>query len=193
VETGYVDSGNRIDSLATGNLKLLPTSTTLFDINAAQTSLPPNLSNTSVLLTAASGSAALEYGGQVEVEFANSNTYAIGTSWDLFAASAGTSVDRTGVLSGFSTKGVGSPYDNLQFVKISAGTGSGDAIWQSDWAGSTDTKLVFNEATGQLVVVPEPPTMVFAGIGAAMTGWSFLRRRHRRHGDVRTAVVPMKA
>lgn len=196
VETGYLDTdntGKMIDALSTSNLQLLSTSTTLFDINAAQTSSPPNLSNTAVLLTAASGSASLAYGGQVSVEFTTSDVYAIGTTWDLFAAGSGTTVDRTGVLAGFSTFGVG-PYSGLTFTKIDAGTGSGDAIWQSGWAGSTDTKLVFNESTGQLVVVPEPSTMVFAGIGIMMSGWSLLCRNRRAHAARRAAAtLPLAA
>lgn len=182
VETGFFDGDNTqqmVGSLSTGNLQLAADSTTLFDINASQTSLPPNISNTSVLLTSLTGSAALNYAGGVSVEFANSNVYPIGTTWDLFAAAPGTTVDRTGVLSSFSTNGTG-PYSGLSFTKVNPGTGSGDAIWQSDWAGSTDTKLVFNEATGQLVVVPEPSTIVFACIGAAMSGWSLVRRHRKK-------------
>ena len=192
VETGYLDTGNTgqmIDALSTSDLQLLSTSTTLFDINAAQSSSPPNVSNTAVLLTSTSGAASLDYGGQVSVEFANSNVYAIGTTWDLFAGGPGTTVDRTGGLAGFSTAGVG-PYSGLTFTKIDPGTGSGDAIWQSDWAASTDTKLVFNESTGQLVVVPEPSTMVFAGIGVMMTGWSLLGR-HRRANAARRAAAKL--
>lgn len=191
VETGYLDTdntGQMIDALSTSDLKLLATSTTLFDINAAQTSSPPNLSNTSVLLTSTSGSASVDYGGQVSVEFANSNVYSIGTTWDLFAAGAGTTVDRTGGLAGFSTAGVG-PYSGLTFTKIDPGTGSGDAVWQSGWAGSTDTKLVFNESTGQLVVVPEPSTMVFAGIGVMMSGWTLLCRHRRAKAGRRIAAT----
>jgi hypothetical protein len=76
----------------------------------------------------------------------------------------------------------------LTFTKIDPGTGSGDAIWQSDWAGSTDTKLVFNESTGQLVVVPEPSTMVFAGIGVMMSGWSLVCRQRRANAARRAAA-----
>jgi hypothetical protein len=191
VETGWYEDANynlMIDALSTSDLKLLSTSTTLFDINAAQPSSPPNLSNTQVLLTSTSGSASLDYGGQVSVEFTDESVYEVSNQWDLFKADPGTTVDRTGGLAGLSTAGVG-PYAGLTFTKIDPGTGSGDAIWLSDWARSTGTKLMFNESTGQLVVVPEPSTMVFAGIGVMMSGWSLVCRQRRANAARRAAAT----
>lgn len=127
-------------------------------------------------LTSPTGTASLVYGGVVAINFENSNTYAIGTTWDLIKTDATTVADRTGTLAGIATTGLG-PYAGLTFTVLSAGTGSGDAVWRSGWAGSTDTMLEFREASGQLVVVPEPSTMVFAGMGAALSGWSMWRRR----------------
>jgi hypothetical protein len=46
---------------------------------------------------------------------------------------------------------------------------------------SDGTYLVFEAQTGNLVVnlvvVPEPSTMVFAGLGVAMSGWTMWRKR----------------
>jgi len=39
------------------------------------------------------------------------------------------------------------------------------------------TYLVFQAATGNLVVVPEPSTIVFAGLGVAMSGWTMWKKR----------------
>ena len=48
--------------------------------------------------------------------------------------------------------------------------------WQSPFA-SDGTYLVFSAQTGNLVVVPEPSTMVFAGLGVAMSGWTMWKKR----------------
>ena len=40
--------------------------------------------------------------------------------------------------------------------------------------------LTFDQQAGQMVVVPEPSTVVFAGIGAVMAGWHMLKERRRR-------------
>jgi len=37
--------------------------------------------------------------------------------------------------------------------------------------------LVFQSTTGNLVVVPEPSTIVFAGLGVAMSGWTMWKKR----------------
>ncbi|NBV46199.1 MAG: hypothetical protein EBR86_11330 [Planctomycetia bacterium] len=60
-----------------------------------------------------------------------------------------------------------------------------DPDFPQKWVSSATTDgqyLTFDQMTGQMVVVPEPSTVVFAGIGAAMTGWHMLKkRRSRRH------------
>jgi hypothetical protein len=43
--------------------------------------------------------------------------------------------------------------------------------------GGNPEWLVFQSTTGNLVVVPEPSTMVFAGVGVAMAGWSVWKKR----------------
>ena len=51
------------------------------------------------------------------------------------------------------------------------------------WVSTSTTNgqyLTFNQLTGEMVVVPEPSTVVFAGIGAAMAGWHMLKERRRR-------------
>lgn len=63
----------------------------------------------------------------------------------------------------------GGPYDGLSFVD------QGGGIWQTGDAGGQ--YLVFNENTGYLVVVPEPSTIAFAGIGIGMAGWSAWKKR----------------
>jgi hypothetical protein len=53
------------------------------------------------------------------------------------------------------------------------------SVWVSTMA--TDGRyMVFSQSTGDLVVVPEPSTLVFAGIGAAMAGWRLVKQRRAR-------------
>jgi len=50
-------------------------------------------------------------------------------------------------------------------------------VWWTN-ANSSGQSLKFAEATGNLIVVPEPSTIVIASIGAAMAGlWRFRRRK----------------
>lgn len=161
--------------LTTSSLTLQSTSQAQFTIANHGVS-PIGEQQNYVELASTSGTATVAYGGAVGIAFENANTYGIGTTWDLIKTDATTVADRTGILSSVATTGVG-PYAGLSFHLHSAGTGSGDAVWRSGWAGSTDTVLEFREASGQLVVVPEPSTMVFAGMGAALSGWSMWRRR----------------
>jgi hypothetical protein len=48
--------------------------------------------------------------------------------------------------------------------------------WITGW-NSDQQRLVFSQSTGSLTIVPEPSTIVFAGIGMAMFGWSTWTRR----------------
>jgi hypothetical protein len=52
-------------------------------------------------------------------------------------------------------------------------------LWVSGTTASGQY-LTFDQQAGQMVVVPEPSTVVFAGIGAAMAGWHMLKERRRR-------------
>ncbi|RLS47829.1 MAG: PEP-CTERM sorting domain-containing protein, partial [Planctomycetota bacterium] len=44
-------------------------------------------------------------------------------------------------------------------------------------AGGQQQYLVFQAQSGNLVVVPEPSTIVFAGLGVAMSGWTMWKKR----------------
>ena len=62
-------------------------------------------------------------------------------------------------------------------------------LWVSQ--GATNGQwLTFNQTTGDLVVVPEPSTFVFAGIGASMAGWHLMKqRRTNRRSERRFAEL----
>jgi len=86
------------------------------------------------------------------------------------------------------TSGSASPTNNASNFSalVLADNGSGSPYagaftqFGQEWISpsATDgTYLVFQAATGNLVVVPEPSTIVFAGLGVAMSGWTMWKKR----------------
>ena len=68
------------------------------------------------------------------------------------------------------TNAIGTIYDGLTF------SGPVGGVWTTGQA-SNGQSFYFNSTTGQLVVVPEPSTIVFAGVGLGMAGWSAWKKR----------------
>lgn len=104
-----------------------------------------------------------------------SGPLAIGTTWNLFQGVNFTS-------------GSASPLNNasnfaaLVLADNASGSPYAGAFTQfgQEWispAATNGTYLVFQAATGNLVVVPEPSTIVFAGLGVAMSGWTMWKKR----------------
>jgi len=103
------------------------------------------------------------------------NLQPYGKSWDLF--------------SGVNLRsGSAAPVNNASnFSTFAFTTSSSTSPYYGTWtrygqewsspAASDGTYLVFQAATGNLVVVPEPSTMVFAGLGVAMSGWTMWKKR----------------
>jgi hypothetical protein len=114
-------------------------------------------------------------GGLLALTFDNSTKYGVGTTFDLFQFPAGS---PSGNLGAIQVKG--GLYDGLTFSGPTAG------VWVSS-ANADGQYLTFSQLTGDLVVVPEPSTLVFAGIGAAVSGWTIWRRR--RGGKARSPMV----
>jgi hypothetical protein len=104
-----------------------------------------------------------------------------GDSWALFSSAsfAGdfTSITMTGT------------YGNVSFTKLN------DDVWQSQYLGNGQqfnfyVNSVNGGVAGTLYAVPEPSTIVFAGIGMAMFGWStWTRRRAKARRQVIEASV----
>jgi autotransporter-associated beta strand protein len=95
-----------------------------------------------------------------------------GDSWALFSSGSFTgdftSINMTGV------------YGNVSFTKID------NDVWQSEYLGNGQQfNFYVNSANGgvagTLYAVPEPSTIVFAGIGIAMFGWSTWTRRRAKN------------
>jgi hypothetical protein len=104
-----------------------------------------------------------------------SNPLNVGLVWNLFQG-----VNFTAG----SPSAVNNASNFAQLVLADGGSGSPYAgtftqfgqEWKSPVAGD-GTYLVFQAATGNLVVVPEPSTIVFAGLGVAMSGWTMWKKR----------------
>jgi len=100
------------------------------------------------------------------------------TSWDFFDFAS-----QSGNLAGI-TLGATDTYNGLAFTTATSSGNYfdqkyGAGIWLSDWTAGGQ-RFIFSQASGVLTVVPEPSTIVFAGIGAAMLGWHTWTRGRRK-------------
>jgi hypothetical protein len=126
------------------------------------------------------GSAPLTYGGLLNLTL--SGSYADQTSFGLFSGFT----SQSGSLSAITLSATGSPYSGLTFSNFTNTSlpdqtyynlASGD--WITGW-NTSHQRLIFSQSSGTLTVVPEPSTIVFAGIGVAMFGWSTWTRRRAK-------------
>ena len=114
----------------------------------------------------------LTLGGTLDLDMtaAGSQAFAIGTTWNLFiGVNAGGNAASNFSSALLSNVDASSPYAGLSFSE-----------YGTEWftpQGTDGTWLVFQAQTGNLVVVPEPSTMVFAGLGVAMSGWTMWKKR----------------
>ena len=118
-----------------------------------------------------------QLGGAFELDANNlgSNLYSPGTTWGLFSGvnyTAGSPSPVNGA-SNFSVFAMSPSSSSSPYFGTFTRFGQ---EWQSPFA-SDGTYLVFSAQTGNLVVVPEPSTMVFAGLGVAMSGWTMWKKR----------------
>jgi hypothetical protein len=116
-------------------------------------------------------------GGLLALTFDDSTQYAVGTTFDLFEFPSSSPSGNLGAI-----RVTGGPYDGLAFG------GPTEGLWVSS-VNSVGQHLVFSQLTGDLVVVPEPSTLVFAGIGAAVSGWTGWRRRRSGHRTIADGVI----
>ncbi len=189
---------------ASNDVTLAATSTVDFDIGGGGPSLraEPGTDFDQVVFAADYQSGVLTYDGFLNLNFSTSTTFDNGADFQLFnPGEVGTFTGNLAGINPTTTTG-SSPYDGLTFTtydsfseadkeflssyyldKFGVNIGTGD--WISSWNGAGEQRLVFSQSTGTLTVVPEPSTIVFAGIGMAMFGWSSWTRRRakaRRQG-----------
>lgn len=152
------DSPGRIEATT---VSLASSATTLMEIVAAGTA---GSNYDTVVVDAAGG---LTYGGTLSLMFSNSSPFADGTTFDLF----GFTGSPGGAFSSITASGIGD-YAALTFAL------DGDGTWTtSNTPGGQYLK--FSPLTGDLVIVPEPSTVVSLGIAAAafVAGQRWRRRK----------------
>jgi fibronectin-binding autotransporter adhesin len=109
----------------------------------------------------------LTFGGTLTLDIAGS--YDDNTVFELFTASSG------GILTGNFSSIEFAPSSLYGGLTFTSGTAN-PKLWTST-ATSSGQSFTFDAAAGSLVIVPEPDTIIFAGIGIAMAGWSVWKRR----------------
>ena len=166
-----------VGDLAVGSLLLGgtgSTGTTLLDIYGLGThSGVAGVDYDSLKITNASG---LEYGGKLQLDFWNTQAFADWSVFRLFDFT-GATTDHFGSIQTLAS--VVTDYNDLIFTHT-LGAG-GYWVWEAQ--ASNGQTLLFYEASGTLVVVPEPATIVFAGLGIAISVW----RRYRRRSPIRSS------
>ncbi|NDC62480.1 MAG: PEP-CTERM sorting domain-containing protein [Planctomycetia bacterium] len=112
----------------------------------------------------------MTFAGTLDLTLTGTQTYANNTTFNLFNFGS-----YTAGLGKISFNGAGTPYAGLAFSQ----TGTA-GIWMTGYtAAPLGEALLFNENTGDLVVVPEPSSIVIAGLGVAVAGWHVVRRRRQ--------------
>jgi len=153
---GTLGPGNSAGLLTMQSLDLLSSSTTAMEIGGTSRGTGYD----AIDITSLSG---LGFGGLLELNF--TSTFPDNTSFDLFSFSG----SPAGTFSSVTATG---SYGSLTFVK-QAGV----------WTAQSGTQTIsFTEATGDVLVVPEPATA--ASGGAAAVGWALWARRRRLLADL---------
>jgi autotransporter-associated beta strand protein/T5SS/PEP-CTERM-associated repeat protein len=166
---GTISPGNSPGLLTVGSLDLQAGSTTLMQIiGVGSAAGVAGTDYDKIAITEASG---LGYGGTLSLDFANTATFADGTTFDLFGFIPAT----TGTFSSVTSTGSGS-YGGLNF----SGLGG---VWTALLGGQT---LTFSELTGLLsfqnsAVVPEiDPSSFGTALTLLIGSLGLLERRTRR-------------
>ena len=110
-------------------------------------------------------------GGTLNIDWAQVGS-SLFSPWTV-ASNIFSSPALTGNFTAVNLVGGVAPYAGLTFTQDGAEWKTGTFAGP----GGNPEWLVFQSTTGNLVVVPEPSTMVFAGVGVAMAGWSVWKKR----------------
>jgi len=113
---------------------------------------------------------AVNFGGTLNIDWSQvgSSLFTNYTTFDLFDGGS-----YAGNFSAVSLAGASAPYAGLSFTQNGGEWRTQEFVGQ----GGQNQWLVFQSQSGNLVVVPEPSTIVFAGLGVAMSGWTMWKKR----------------
>jgi autotransporter-associated beta strand protein len=150
---GVLSPGNSPGLLSVGSLSLDAGSATLMELSGT---------SRGSLYDAVNITNSLTYGGTLQLAF--SSAFSDNTTFNLFNLTTGTPL---GGLSSITATG---NYGSLTFTN-NAG------VWSSGTTSIAGQTMTFTEATGNLVIVPEPQAILLALLGAATIGWAARRRR----------------
>ena len=162
-------AGDFFGATGTGVLDLQAGSTSTFAVQGTSPTAGDGGTNYDQYAT----SGAVNFGGTLNVDWAQvgSSTFNSWTTFNLFDAGvAGYSGNFSQV---YLTGTLAAPYTGLTFNQVGS-------EWKTDpfvGQGGQSQWLVFQSQSGNLVVVPEPSTIVFAGLGVAMSGWTMWKKR----------------
>jgi len=161
--------GSPYGDLTVGSLLLggsASTATTMMDIQGSGNQAGTAGINYDSLVVSNPGG--LTYGGTLGLNFWNTQTFSDWTVFHLFDFTGTAHEDFESVTS---LAAVGNVYGGLIFN----GPGVSGA-WTAEVGNGQS--LVFYEATGNLVVVPEPSTILGAVLGIGLVAWRYRRQRH---------------
>ena len=124
----------------------------------------------------------ITYGGDLVLNFWTTDSFATWTVFHLFDMT-GVAFEHLASLS-IGTGAEGNVYAGLSFKYVA------DGEWVAD-GGSDKPTLKFSEKSGDLTValVPEPSTLLIAGIGVAMTFYQARRKAARRRQRLQANAV----
>lgn len=153
-----------------GSTTLNSTSYTNMQVGSTGQSIDPGVNFDQVVTSD------VTFGGTLDLNFANlqydvNTLETFVTKWLLFDAAT-----YNGDFTAMKVSGATGDYANLN------GNWTLDnGVWVSPTIQNDDGTqyFAFDSKTGELVVVPEPSTMVFAGLGMAISGWHWLSKRRK--------------
>jgi fibronectin-binding autotransporter adhesin len=151
---GLLSPGNSPGVLTLASLALDSSATSLFEINATARGTAYD----GIDITSGSG---LSYGGTLSLVFGNGSALADDTTFDLFSFGGSPAGGFTNVTSSGFYAGT--------WNQVTSGT------WKLESGSQT---LTFSQATGDVIIVPEPAAWALAALGIAAAAWARRRASH---------------